>query len=159
MKKMIVVAVLMAVVLFFVSCEKKPVVHDVQKAIETADTALKCLMKADYEQAYVYFSDDFKKEVSLEAFADSCGKNANMLGKWKKCEFKYYLDPKGQPDIELIYSCDFTKGVEYPMHIIMSLTNKGYEVGVLDYGYNFHPEKKGEEITKLTIKEKIVLKN
>ncbi len=155
-----VVAVLScAAVLFFLSCAQKPVVHDVTKAVETANKVLKNLMAGNYEGAYKYFTDEFKNQIDVDAFAGSCGKNAGMLGKWKKAEFKYYIDPKGKPDIELIYSCDFTKGVEYPMHIILTwFPEKGYEVGVLDYGYNFHPEAKGAEITKMTIKEKVVLK-
>lgn len=162
MKTVTWVACVSIIMFSFISCRNSSmIVHDERKAIKVANTNIKYLMNDLYQKAYDLCDAEFKSEMTLSQFETFNKQNLNTLGKWGTVKFEYFLLIGAQPLIELVYTADFEKIKNVPVHFILTGNiTKGYEIKVIDFGYNYKPfGEDDEKRPRLTIKEEIVIKN
>lgn len=134
------------------------VVHDEMKAIEIVNANLKHIMNADYENAYNMYDDEFRNNTTLLQFKDSMIGNFGVLGKFEKITFEYYLIIGAEPLMELLYTADFEKEKNVPLHFIVGGDLiKGYEIKVIDFGYVYKPFGEDDERQHFTIDKEIVI--
>jgi hypothetical protein len=156
------VACVSIIMFSFISCHNSSmIVHDEMKAIEVANTNIKYLMNGLYQKAYELYDAEFKNQTTLSQFETFNKHNLNTLGKWGTAKFEYYLLIGAQPLIELIYTADFEKIKNVPVHFILTGNiARGYEIKVIDFGYNYKPfGEDNEKRPRLKIEEEIVIKN
>jgi hypothetical protein len=132
-----VISIVLCMLLLTMTACVKVKVHDEHKAATLGVEYLRKIMDKRYADAYNLFDDEFKSKVPPQKFDESAAYHENVLGNLLDAKLDYFMIIGTDPVIELIFTCNFEKVKNVPVHLIAREEGKSYKLTVVDVGYNY----------------------